>query len=269
MRLTASGNSAAGRAAARRPPRVGRARLGLGLAGGITERSRRARLSPDPLPCTPNAGQRGNQVPPLSNAKQFPVAARAGFAHVRNKRDLITSKLAPLHLYQLSLPVPHSKRSTVPPPGVAKQSSTAKDAAPAATCPGVQRRRLEPPHRRGDLYRQLSIKPLTDPPLPNHSATRDRREDKRRLLPRRPVSDPARGGRPLRHLLQARRLIAGEDRPRPIPARTLGSARRTAATTRRTAPASKGVAVTAERRFRRRSTERAADHDLRRRADIG
>jgi hypothetical protein len=46
----------------------------------------------------------------LSNAKQFPVAARAGFAHVRNKRDLITSKLGPLHLYQLSLPVPHSKR---------------------------------------------------------------------------------------------------------------------------------------------------------------
>jgi hypothetical protein len=46
----------------------------------------------------------------LANAKQFPVAARAGFAHVRNKRDLITSKLAPLHLYQLSLPVPHSRR---------------------------------------------------------------------------------------------------------------------------------------------------------------
>jgi hypothetical protein len=46
----------------------------------------------------------------LSNAKQFPVAARAGFAHVRNKRDLITSKLGQLHLYQLSLPVPHSKR---------------------------------------------------------------------------------------------------------------------------------------------------------------
>ena len=46
----------------------------------------------------------------LTSAKQFPVAARAGFAHVRNKRDLITSKLAPLHLYQLSLPVPQSKR---------------------------------------------------------------------------------------------------------------------------------------------------------------
>ena len=46
----------------------------------------------------------------LSNAGQFPVAARAGFAHVRNKRDLITPKLGPLHLYQLSLPVPRSRR---------------------------------------------------------------------------------------------------------------------------------------------------------------
>jgi hypothetical protein len=46
----------------------------------------------------------------LTDANQFPVAARAGFAHVRNTRDLITSKLAPLHLYQLSLPVPHSRQ---------------------------------------------------------------------------------------------------------------------------------------------------------------
>jgi hypothetical protein len=46
----------------------------------------------------------------LANARQFPVAARAGLAHVRNKTDLITSKLAALHLYQLSLPVPHAQR---------------------------------------------------------------------------------------------------------------------------------------------------------------
>jgi len=45
----------------------------------------------------------------LANANQFPVAARAGFAHVRHKRDLITSKLPALQLYQLSLPVPHAR----------------------------------------------------------------------------------------------------------------------------------------------------------------
>jgi hypothetical protein len=46
----------------------------------------------------------------LANARQFPVAARAGFAHVRHKKDLITSKLGALQLYQLSLPVPHSRK---------------------------------------------------------------------------------------------------------------------------------------------------------------
>ena len=44
----------------------------------------------------------------LSNAKQFPVAARAGFAHVRHRRDLITPKLAALQYYQLSLPIPRA-----------------------------------------------------------------------------------------------------------------------------------------------------------------
>ena len=46
----------------------------------------------------------------LANAQQFPVAARAGFAHVRHARDLITPKLPSLHMYQLSLPVPHARR---------------------------------------------------------------------------------------------------------------------------------------------------------------
>jgi hypothetical protein len=45
----------------------------------------------------------------LNNSRQFPVAARAGFAHVHHKRDLITSKLPALQLYQLSLPVPHAR----------------------------------------------------------------------------------------------------------------------------------------------------------------
>ena len=45
----------------------------------------------------------------LNNADQFPVAARAGFAHVHHTRDLITSKLPALQLYQLSLPIPHAR----------------------------------------------------------------------------------------------------------------------------------------------------------------
>ena len=44
--------------------------------------------------------------PRLDNADQFPVAARAGFSNVRNTPDLITPKLADLHLYQLAIPAP-------------------------------------------------------------------------------------------------------------------------------------------------------------------
>ena len=42
----------------------------------------------------------------LADPVQFPVAARAGFAKVRNADDQITSKLGALHAYQLSIPAP-------------------------------------------------------------------------------------------------------------------------------------------------------------------
>jgi hypothetical protein len=44
--------------------------------------------------------------PRLNNPVQFPVAAKAGFGDVRNTPDLITSKLAALHFYQLAIPAP-------------------------------------------------------------------------------------------------------------------------------------------------------------------
>lgn len=44
--------------------------------------------------------------PRLNNEKQFPVAAKAGFANLRNSPDLITSKLGALQFYQLSIPAP-------------------------------------------------------------------------------------------------------------------------------------------------------------------
>jgi hypothetical protein len=44
--------------------------------------------------------------PRLADATKFPVAAKAGFNNVRNDPDLITSKLGPLHAYQLSIPAP-------------------------------------------------------------------------------------------------------------------------------------------------------------------
>jgi hypothetical protein len=49
--------------------------------------------------------------PRLDNAAQFPVAAQAGFGHVKNVPDVITSQLAALHSYQLAIPAP------IPPKG--------------------------------------------------------------------------------------------------------------------------------------------------------
>ena len=42
----------------------------------------------------------------LDDQLRFPVAARAGFGHVRNDPDLITAKLPALQYYQLSIPAP-------------------------------------------------------------------------------------------------------------------------------------------------------------------
>jgi hypothetical protein len=50
--------------------------------------------------------------PRLNDPNQFPVAARAGFGHVHNDEDLITSKLGGLHAYQLSLPAPAPPRGS-------------------------------------------------------------------------------------------------------------------------------------------------------------
>lgn len=51
-------------------------------------------------------GQGNFYDPRLNDATQFPVAAKAGFGNVRNTEDMITSKLAALHFYELAIPAP-------------------------------------------------------------------------------------------------------------------------------------------------------------------
>jgi hypothetical protein len=50
--------------------------------------------------------------PRLNDAERFPIAAAAGFSDVRNEPDLITGKLASLHVYQLSLAAPEAPRGS-------------------------------------------------------------------------------------------------------------------------------------------------------------
>jgi mono/diheme cytochrome c family protein len=42
----------------------------------------------------------------LDNAKQYPIAAKAGWGRKRDATDLITAKLPALHFYQLAMPTP-------------------------------------------------------------------------------------------------------------------------------------------------------------------
>jgi len=58
--------------------------------------------------------------PRLNDAKQFPIAAKAGFGNVRNQPDLVTSKLAALHFYQLAIVAP------APPPGSFDQEAATR-----------------------------------------------------------------------------------------------------------------------------------------------
>lgn len=72
--------------------------------------------------------------PRLNDAKQFPVAAKAGFGNVRSNPDLVTSKLAALHFYQLAIPAP------APPQGSFDKSASVRgeklfnSSAKCATC---------------------------------------------------------------------------------------------------------------------------------------
>jgi len=50
--------------------------------------------------------------PRLNDRDQFPVAARAGFGDVRSDPDLVTSKLAALHFYQLAIRAPAPPRKS-------------------------------------------------------------------------------------------------------------------------------------------------------------
>jgi hypothetical protein len=48
--------------------------------------------------------------PRLNDASRFPIAAKAGLGNRRPERDLITSKLAALQVYQLAIPAPSGPR---------------------------------------------------------------------------------------------------------------------------------------------------------------
>jgi hypothetical protein len=70
----------------------------------------------------------------LDDALRFPVAARAGFGHVRNDPDLVTSKLPALQLYQLSIPAPRPSHGTFDANAAEKGKALFNGAGRCSTC---------------------------------------------------------------------------------------------------------------------------------------
>ena len=72
--------------------------------------------------------------PRLDDAGQFPVAARAGFGNVRNTPDLVTSKLAALHFYQLAIPAPTPPQGSFDAAAAARGKTLFEAKAKCSTC---------------------------------------------------------------------------------------------------------------------------------------
>ena len=70
----------------------------------------------------------------LDDPLRFPVAARAGFGHVRSDEDLITSKLPALQFYQLSIPAPAPAHGTFDARAARAGQAVFNGAARCSTC---------------------------------------------------------------------------------------------------------------------------------------
>ncbi|HYN21770.1 MAG TPA: hypothetical protein VE078_12470 [Thermoanaerobaculia bacterium] len=72
--------------------------------------------------------------PRLEDAAQFPIAAANGFGNVRNTPDLITGKLADLHLFQLALRAPSPPAGSFNAAAAARGRGLFAGKATCATC---------------------------------------------------------------------------------------------------------------------------------------
>jgi len=72
--------------------------------------------------------------PRLDDAKQFPLAAKAGLGRKRDNPDLITAKLPALHFYQLAMPVPRAPRGSYDADVARRGETVFNGAAKCSTC---------------------------------------------------------------------------------------------------------------------------------------
>ncbi|HEX6530253.1 MAG TPA: di-heme oxidoredictase family protein, partial [Burkholderiales bacterium] len=70
----------------------------------------------------------------LKDADQYPVSARSGSGEVRGTPDLVTSKLAALHFYQIAIPAPHAPKGSFDEAAAARGKEVFNGRAQCATC---------------------------------------------------------------------------------------------------------------------------------------
>jgi cytochrome c peroxidase len=70
----------------------------------------------------------------LDNAKQYPVAAKAGWGRKRDATDLITAKLPALHFYQLAMPTPKPPAGSYDVRAAERGQAVFNGVATCATC---------------------------------------------------------------------------------------------------------------------------------------
>jgi hypothetical protein len=72
--------------------------------------------------------------PRLNNAAKFPIAAKAGFAHIENDPDLITAKLGDLHIYQLAIKAPPAPAGSFDAQGAERGKALFNKKAECSSC---------------------------------------------------------------------------------------------------------------------------------------
>jgi hypothetical protein len=70
----------------------------------------------------------------LNNTTQYPVAAKAGLGNKRSANDMVTSKLAALHFYQLAIPTPRPPEGSFDRAAAARGEAIFRGKAQCAQC---------------------------------------------------------------------------------------------------------------------------------------
>ena len=111
----------------------------------------------------------------LDNAKQYPVAAKAGWGRKRDATDLITAKLPALHFYQLAMPTPKAPAGSYDAQAAQRGQAVFNGNGQVRDLPraaDLHRARPQPPHRRRNRHRQLPGRPRPGAALRDHAAAR-------------------------------------------------------------------------------------------------